>query len=46
MIIESFYSLFSPMAEAVFAHTVKEKGLESQFRIDSAGTAGYHVGEL
>ncbi|CAB4394293.1 uncharacterized protein OCT59_010960 [Rhizophagus irregularis] len=34
----------SPMAEAVFAHTVKKKGLESQFRIDSAGTAGFHVG--
>jgi len=33
------------MAEAVFAHTIKEKGLESQFRIDSAGTASYHIGE-
>ncbi|CAM0135277.1 unnamed protein product [Umbelopsis sp. WA50703] len=36
----------SPMAEAVFAHTVKEKNLVSNFQlIDSAGTAAYHVGE-
>ncbi|KAJ1647468.1 Low molecular weight phosphotyrosine protein phosphatase [Coemansia erecta] len=34
----------SPMAEAVFAHTVKQRGLYSRFTIDSAGTAGYHVG--
>ncbi|KAJ3107806.1 hypothetical protein HDU97_003154 [Phlyctochytrium planicorne] len=33
------------MAEAAFQHVVKEKGLESQFKIDSCGTAGYHVGE-
>ncbi|KAI8818387.1 protein-tyrosine phosphatase [Fimicolochytrium jonesii] len=35
----------SPMAEAVFAHITKERGLSSQFKIDSAGTAGYHVGD-
>ncbi|KAI9313982.1 phosphotyrosine protein phosphatase I superfamily [Dichotomocladium elegans] len=36
----------SPMAEAVFAHRVKELGLLEHFgKIDSAGTAGYHVGE-
>ncbi|KAJ3034478.1 hypothetical protein HDV00_005001 [Rhizophlyctis rosea] len=36
----------SPMAEAVFKHIVTEKGLEDRFNIiDSAGTAGYHVGE-
>ncbi|KAI9352136.1 phosphotyrosine protein phosphatase I superfamily [Obelidium mucronatum] len=36
----------SPMAEAVFASTVKQQGLESAFaKIDSAGTAGYHVGD-
>lgn len=36
----------SPMAEAVFAHMVKEKDLSSHFSsIDSAGTAAYHVGE-
>ncbi|KAI8145134.1 phosphotyrosine protein phosphatase I superfamily [Fennellomyces sp. T-0311] len=36
----------SPMAEAVFAHTVKQKSLHDRFgTIDSAGTASYHVGE-
>lgn len=36
----------SPMAEAVFAHKVQELGLDDQFsRIDSFGTAAYHVGE-
>ncbi|KAI9207793.1 phosphotyrosine protein phosphatase I superfamily [Polychytrium aggregatum] len=35
----------SPMAEAVFRHTVKQKGLSAEFHIDSAGTAGYHVGD-
>ncbi|KAF7729215.1 hypothetical protein EC973_004744 [Apophysomyces ossiformis] len=34
------------MAEAVFAHTVKQLQLEDRFDlIDSAGTAGYHVGD-
>ncbi|CAL9736615.1 low molecular weight phosphotyrosine protein phosphatase [Monosporozyma servazzii] len=36
----------SPMAEAVFAHTVKTQDLESRFsRIESFGTARYHIGE-
>lgn len=35
----------SPIAEAVLKHLVKEKGIEAQFEIDSAATAGYHVGE-
>ncbi|KAJ2824891.1 Low molecular weight phosphotyrosine protein phosphatase [Coemansia furcata] len=35
----------SPMAEAVFSHIVRERGLDSMFHIDSAGTARYHVGE-
>ncbi|KAJ1821065.1 Low molecular weight phosphotyrosine protein phosphatase [Coemansia sp. RSA 2675] len=35
----------SPMAEAVFSHIVAKRGLASHFHIDSAGTAGYHVGE-
>ncbi|KAG0269564.1 hypothetical protein DFQ27_003027 [Actinomortierella ambigua] len=35
----------SPMAEAVFAHIVEKKGLKTQFEIDSAGTASYHVGD-
>ncbi|RPB27831.1 LMWPc-domain-containing protein [Terfezia boudieri ATCC MYA-4762] len=35
----------SPMAEAAFRHTVKESGYAESFtRIDSCGTAGYHVG--
>jgi protein-tyrosine phosphatase len=35
----------SPMADAVFAHKVQQAGLGDQFTVDSAGTAGYHVGE-
>ncbi|KAI9009644.1 phosphotyrosine protein phosphatase I superfamily [Gaertneriomyces semiglobifer] len=36
----------SPMAEAVFKHMVEQKGLADKFNIiDSAGTAGYHIGE-
>ncbi|KAI9469449.1 phosphotyrosine protein phosphatase I superfamily [Coemansia mojavensis] len=34
----------SPMAEAVFRHMVKSKGISDRFIIDSAGTAGYHEG--
>lgn len=35
----------SPMAEAVFKHTVKEHNLEGRFsKIDSFGTGAYHVG--
>ncbi len=35
----------SPLAEAVFAHLVRERGLEDRFEIDSAGTGAWHVGE-
>ena len=35
----------SPTAEGIFQHKVKERGLESFFYIDSAGTGAYHVGE-
>lgn len=35
----------SPMAEAVFRHQVAAAGLAEQFRIDSAGTGAWHVGE-
>lgn len=35
----------SPLAEAVFRQTVIEAGLEDRFRIDSAGTSGWHDGE-
>ncbi|XP_072965159.1 uncharacterized protein [Typha angustifolia] len=34
----------SPAAEAVFTHFVRRGGFESKFRIDSAGTIGYHEG--
>lgn len=35
----------SPLAEGVFRHLVEEKGWETTFQIDSAGTAAYHVGK-
>ena len=36
----------SPMAEGVFTHMVNERGLREEYIIDSAGVAGYHIGEL
>jgi protein-tyrosine phosphatase len=36
----------SPTAEGVMRHLVREAGLESRVSLDSAGTAGYHAGEL
>jgi len=33
----------SPMGEAVLRHTAKQRGLD--ITVDSAGTAGYHIGE-
>lgn len=35
----------SPTAEGVFQHLVNERGLQSYFFIDSAGTSAYHIGE-
>lgn len=35
----------SPMAEAMFRHLVKEKGLEAQIQIDSAATGDWHIGK-
>ncbi len=35
----------SPTAEAVFRHQVAQQGLQDRFRIDSAGTHGYHIGD-
>jgi protein-tyrosine phosphatase len=35
----------SPTGEGVFQHLVNERGLQSYFQIDSAGTAAYHIGE-
>lgn len=34
----------SPAAEAVFLNQIKSKGLEKYFRVDSAGTGNWHVG--
>ena len=34
----------SPVAEAVFAHLVNEKGLGKKFTVDSSGTSAYHIG--
>lgn len=36
----------SPLAEGVFRHQIAEAGLADQVEVDSAGTAGYHVGDL
>ncbi|KAI0076236.1 phosphotyrosine protein phosphatase [Panus rudis PR-1116 ss-1] len=33
----------SPMGEAVLKHVAKQRGID--LKVDSAGTAGYHVGE-
>ena len=36
----------SPAAEGVFKQKIKERGLENLFVVDSAGTGGWHVGNL
>jgi protein-tyrosine phosphatase len=35
----------SPIAEGTFKALIKQKGLEDHFEVDSAGTAGYHIGK-
>jgi protein-tyrosine phosphatase len=35
----------SPLAEAVFKHKVKARGLDHLFEIDSCGTGNYHIGD-
>lgn len=35
----------SPTAEGLFQHLINDRGLESYFEIDSAGTSAYHIGE-
>ncbi|MBB6730330.1 low molecular weight protein-tyrosine-phosphatase [Cohnella zeiphila] len=35
----------SPMAEAVFRAKIRERGLESQVRVASAGTGNWHIGK-
>lgn len=34
----------SPLAECVFRHLARERGVEHRFEVDSAGTSGYHDG--
>lgn len=36
----------SPAAEAVFNHVLIMKNIQHQFKVDSAGTGGWHVGSL
>lgn len=36
----------SPAAEGVFLEIIKEKNLTHLFKIDSAGTSGFHQGDL
>ncbi|MFT5513484.1 MAG: protein-tyrosine phosphatase [Bacteroidia bacterium] len=33
------------MAEGLFLHLIREREFDHQFEVDSAGTAGYHIGE-
>lgn len=35
----------SPLAEGVFLHLARERGVEDRFDVDSAGTGGWHAGE-
>jgi protein-tyrosine phosphatase len=35
----------SPLAESVFRHLARERGVDHLFEIDSAGTSGYHAGD-
>ena len=35
----------SPLAESVFRHLARERGVEGRFEIDSAGTSGWHAGD-
>jgi protein-tyrosine phosphatase len=36
----------SPLAEAIFKHMLQVRALEGRYDVDSAGTHGYHEGEL
>ncbi len=36
----------SPAAEAIFLYRIKEKKLLDKFEVDSAGTGGWHAGNL
>ncbi|MGZ0041538.1 low molecular weight protein-tyrosine-phosphatase [Paenibacillus ottowii] len=34
----------SPMGEAILRHKVKERGLDAEIQVDSAGTGDWHIG--
>ena len=36
----------SPLAANVFRYKIKQRGVENRFTVDSAGTGGWHAGEL
>ncbi len=36
----------SPLAEAIFNSKVKQAGMQTLFKCDSAGTSDFHIGEL
>lgn len=36
----------SPLAEGLFRHHVRSRGLEDRFEIQSSGTGSWHVGEM
>lgn len=36
----------SPMAEGLFLKHIREAGLDDHIEVDSAGTSGWHIGEL
>lgn len=36
----------SPLAEGIFLHKVNQRGVAHEFVVESAGTGGWHVGEL
>jgi len=36
----------SPLAEAIFNSKIQALGMQNQFKIDSAGTSDFHIGEL
>lgn len=35
----------SPLAESIFRHLARERGVAAEFEIDSAGTSAYHAGD-
>jgi len=35
----------SPLAEGVFIHLATNRGVRARFRVDSAGTGGWHAGD-